>query len=107
VIPAPSPALGSYAPDFSKVAETFASQLRSGAEIGAAVTVYHRGRCVVDLWGGRADIERGLPWQSDTRVVLFSVTKGLAAMAPSRSERSSITAPDWLRSTSSSGWTTA
>jgi CubicO group peptidase (beta-lactamase class C family) len=35
----------------------------------------------VDLWGGLADIDRGAPWQRDTRVVVFSVTKGLAAMA--------------------------
>lgn len=79
--PAPSPALGTYADGFAPVAATFASQLRSGAELGAGVTVYHRGRCVVDLWGGVADVARDVPWERDTRVVLFSVTKGLAAMA--------------------------
>jgi CubicO group peptidase (beta-lactamase class C family) len=78
---APSPALGTYADGFAPVATAFASQLRSGAEIGAGVTVYHRGRCVVDLWGGMADVERDVPWRRDTRAVLFSVTKGLAAMA--------------------------
>jgi CubicO group peptidase (beta-lactamase class C family) len=79
--PAPSPAHGTYADGFAPVATTFASALRSGAELGAGVTVYHRGRCVVDLWGGVADVERAAPWKRDTRVVLFSVTKGLAAMA--------------------------
>ncbi|HEX7603038.1 MAG TPA: serine hydrolase domain-containing protein [Polyangiaceae bacterium] len=78
---APSPALGTYAEGFAPVATTFASALRSGAELGAGVTVYHRGRCVVDLWGGKADVARDVPWERDTRVVLFSVTKGLAAMA--------------------------
>ncbi len=79
--PAPAPALGTWADGFRPVADTFASALRSGAELGAGVTVFHRGRCVVDLWGGVADVERGAPWERDTRVVLFSVTKGLAAMA--------------------------
>lgn len=78
---APSPALGTYADGFAKVAQVFASQLRSGEEIGAGFAVYQGGRCVVDLWGGLADVERDVPWRRDTRVVLFSVTKGLAAMA--------------------------
>src|SRR6478752_5853515 len=75
------PARGTFADGFAPVAERFAAQLRSGAEIGAAFTAYHRGRCVVDLWGGMADVARGIPWERDTRVLLFSVTKGLAAMA--------------------------
>jgi CubicO group peptidase (beta-lactamase class C family) len=36
---------------------------------------------VVDLWGGLRDRARGLPWEPDTRVLVFSTTKGLAAMA--------------------------
>ncbi len=79
--PAPGPAYGSYADGFAPVARAFAQHLRDGREIGAALTVYQRGRCVVDLWGGIADVESGRPWQRDTRVVVFSVTKGLAAMA--------------------------
>ena len=79
--PAPAPAQGTFADGFAPVAHTFASALRSGTEFGAGLTVYHRGRCVVDLWGGQADVERDVPWERETRVVLFSVTKGLAAMA--------------------------
>ena len=78
---APSPALGTYADGFGPVATTFAASLGEGAELGAGLTVYHRGRCVIDLWGGTADRARDVSWQRDTRVVLFSVTKGLAAMA--------------------------
>jgi CubicO group peptidase (beta-lactamase class C family) len=80
----PSPTSGSYADGFAPVAEAFASHFREGSdarEIGAGLTVYHRGRCVVDLWGGLADVERRSPWQRDTRAVVFSVTKGLTAMA--------------------------
>ncbi|HEY4183219.1 MAG TPA: serine hydrolase domain-containing protein [Kofleriaceae bacterium] len=78
---APSPSRGSYADGFAPLAETFTRHLREGREVGAGLTVHHRGRCVVDLWGGYADVERQLPWERDTRVVVFSVTKGLAAMA--------------------------
>lgn len=78
---APSPARGSYEPGFEPVARRFAEQLRSGVEIGAALSVHHRGRHVVDLHGGFADAASRRPWQRDTRIVLFSVTKGFAAMA--------------------------
>ena len=75
------PCSGTYADGFAPLAERFASHLRDGSEVGAALTVYQRGRCVVDLWGGFADVERAEPWTRDTRIVVFSVTKGFAAMA--------------------------
>ncbi len=79
--PAPAPSAGSYADGFAAVAEQFAAQLRDGSEVGAGFTVYHRGHCVVDLWGGHADVAGDRPWTRDTRIVVFSVTKGLVAMA--------------------------
>lgn len=75
------PARGSYAEGYAPVARTFAAQLASGAEIGAALSIYRDGRPVVDLWGGWADRERQRPWERDSRIVVFSVTKGFAAMA--------------------------
>jgi len=41
-------------PDFHPVVRALREQLR-GSPGGAAVCVYHRGECVVDLWGGRRD----------------------------------------------------
>ena len=79
--PAPAPAQGSVADGYAPVAASFARHLACGAEIGAALCIHHRGQRVVDLWGGIADLASGRPWQDDTRVVLFSVTKGFAAMA--------------------------
>ncbi|MFU8805352.1 MAG: serine hydrolase domain-containing protein [Bradymonadaceae bacterium] len=79
--PAPDPARGSYENGYESVARCFAEQLENGQEIGAGFTVYRRGECVVDLWGGLADVEREEPWEQDTRIVLFSVTKGFVAMA--------------------------
>lgn len=78
---APSPAKGFFADGYSPLAERFAANLRSGEETGAAITIYVRGRCVADLWGGLADTRAQRPWERDTRIVLFSVTKGLSAMA--------------------------
>jgi CubicO group peptidase (beta-lactamase class C family) len=77
---APHPARGTYEDGFEHVARTFARQLER-EELGASFCAYHRGRCVVDLYGGVADPQRGERWREDTRVVLFSVTKGLASMA--------------------------
>lgn len=78
---APWPARGSYEPGFEPVAKTFARLLATREEIGAGFVAHHRGRRVVDVWGGHADLRTKRPWESDTRVVLFSVTKGLAAIA--------------------------
>jgi CubicO group peptidase (beta-lactamase class C family) len=78
---APAPCGGSYADGFAPVVDRFASHLRDGIEIGAGLAVYHRGRRVVDVWGGAADAASGSPWTRDTRLVVFSATKGLAAMA--------------------------
>ena len=78
---APMPAQGSYAEGYEPVARTFAAQLASGAEIGAALSIYRDGQTVVDLWGGEADRKGQRPWERDTRIVVFSVTKGFAAMA--------------------------
>jgi CubicO group peptidase (beta-lactamase class C family) len=47
---------------------------------GSAVAVYHRGRPVVDVWGGAAHPD-GRPWQRDTLAVSFSTTKGVTATA--------------------------
>jgi len=79
--PAPAPAAGSVAHGYEAVAACFARHLAAGEEIGAGLCVYHRGQCVIDVWGGHAEIGTLRPWGHDTRVVLFSVTKGFAAMA--------------------------
>lgn len=81
MLPAPGPARGVVAPGFEPVAARFARHLERGEEIGASLAVYHRGECVVDVWGGLADEESGRAWERDTRIVMFSVTKAMAAMA--------------------------
>jgi CubicO group peptidase (beta-lactamase class C family) len=72
---------GSWVPGFEPVVEQFIRQVQSGAEVGASLAIHHRGRCVVDIWGGWADRRRTRPWVADSRVLLFSVTKAFTAMA--------------------------
>ena len=70
---------GRVAAGFEPVKELFEQQFAQGQHIGAGVAVYHRGRPVVDLWGGLADEESGRPWEEGTMAVSFSTTKGLTA----------------------------
>ena len=65
--------------DFASVEEAFAGQLER-TDGGAAVTIFHRGEPVVDLWGGLRTPE-GDPWESDTLAMCFSTTKGVASVA--------------------------
>jgi CubicO group peptidase (beta-lactamase class C family) len=70
---------GEVEPAFQPLARELARQLdRAGG--GAALCVYHRGRCVLDLWGGVRD-ETGAPWQADTMCVSYSTTKGVISTA--------------------------
>lgn len=70
---------GTCVPEFSEVAQAFARNFAEHGEVGAAVAVSIDGKPVVDLWGGMADTATGKPWGEDTIVVVFSVTKGMAA----------------------------
>ncbi|MCB0975758.1 MAG: beta-lactamase family protein [Actinobacteria bacterium] len=62
--------------EFESVAAVFSKQIKRTSG-GAAVAVYHRGKLVVDLWGGQR-IE-GEPWQQDTVAMSFSTTKGVVS----------------------------
>jgi len=62
---------------FARVRDAFEELFGSGAEIGAAVAAFVDGRLVIDLWGGTADGR--VPWQPDTLVNTYSVTKPFAA----------------------------
>lgn len=65
---------------FAPVRGQFAALLADGTETGAAVCVYLGDEPVVDLWGGWADAAGSRPWQRDTIVPTYSVTKAPAAV---------------------------
>jgi CubicO group peptidase (beta-lactamase class C family) len=72
---------GHVSPGFESVRDAFAENFTRRHELGGACCVYHRGKKVVDLWGGIRNQATGEPWEQDTMVVVHSATKGLAAMA--------------------------
>ena len=71
---------GTVAPGFEPVRDAFAANFERNGEVGAAFSLYHQGKKVVDLWGGVADVETGRPWAEDSIVMVFSSTKGATAI---------------------------
>ena len=71
---------GHVEPGFERVREEFERNLRERGELGAACSVFHEGRRVVDLWGGVRDPRSGAPWQEDSVVLVYSTSKGMAAI---------------------------
>jgi CubicO group peptidase (beta-lactamase class C family) len=70
---------GRLEPGFKPVLDAFCQNFEAHGDIGAACAVYHRGYCVVDLWGGLADATEQLPWQENTTALVFSAAKGPTA----------------------------
>jgi CubicO group peptidase (beta-lactamase class C family) len=71
---------GSVAPGFEFARKAFADNFAERHEIGGACCAYYRGQKVVDLWGGVRSKQTHEPWEPDTMVLVYSATKGLAAM---------------------------
>ena len=65
---------------FASVEKTFAENFDHGLEVGASFAATIDGRYVVDIWGGYADAARKRPWQRDTIVNVFSMTKVMTAV---------------------------
>ena len=70
---------GSYDDLLTAVPVALATLL-DGGDTGGAAAVFVDGEPVVDVWGGYADAERTLPWQRDTIVNVWSVTKTMTAL---------------------------
>lgn len=65
---------------FEGVRDVFADNFERRHELGGACCAYYRGEKIVDLWGGIRNKQTGDPWEQDTMVLVYSATKGLAAM---------------------------
>lgn len=63
---------------FGAVADAFVANADDPGEDAAAVTVFHDGRKVVDLWGG-TDVVRRRPMSRDGLMVVASCSKGVTA----------------------------
>ena len=75
-----APIFGDVSTGFEAVRDAFTDNFTLRGELGGACCVYHRGRKVVDLWGGISNKATGAPWERETMVIVYSATKGLAAM---------------------------
>jgi CubicO group peptidase (beta-lactamase class C family) len=71
---------GYVAPGFERVKDAFVENFTCRHELGGGCCVYRRGEKIVDLWGGIRNQLTGEPWERDTMVIVYSATKGLAAM---------------------------
>lgn len=71
---------GHVSPGFEAVRDAFEDNLARRHELGGACCVYVGGEKVVDLWGGLRNESTGEPWDEETMVIVYSTTKGLAAM---------------------------
>ncbi|MEA2411376.1 MAG: hypothetical protein QOC77_1937, partial [Thermoleophilaceae bacterium] len=68
------------APGFEAVREEFRTNFARRGELGAAVAAYVGGSKVVDLWGGYRNARRQDRWEEDTLVLVYSTSKGMAAI---------------------------
>jgi len=65
---------------FEAVREAFVENFARRRELGGACSAYYHGEKVVDLWGGIRNMRTGELWEENTMVIVYSATKGLAAM---------------------------
>ena len=79
-----TPITGLCEPRFTAVRLAFEENFRQFGDIGGAVAIYHHRKPVVDLWGGYADREQNKPWQPDTLVNVWSVSKAIVALCALR-----------------------
>ena len=71
---------GFVSPRFERVRDAFVENFTRRHELGGACCAYYRGEKVVDLWGGVRNKNTGERWRKDTMVIMYSATKGFAAM---------------------------
>jgi CubicO group peptidase (beta-lactamase class C family) len=74
-------AAGTFDPRFSSVAELLHENVRTGVERGASLCVVQDGEVLVDVWDGWSDLDRTVPWQRDTIVPVWSITKVMTNLA--------------------------
>ena len=81
-------------PRFLSLKEIFNHAVESQFEVGASLAVEHEGNLVVNLWGGHQDALRTSPWQEDTLVNVWSVTKGVTATCIAKLINDGLLDPD-------------
>ena len=75
---------GTVQDGFGKVADAFGKNFDDHDELGAGFGLYVDGELKVDIHGGIADKDSGRAWDADTVQLVFSTTKGAAAICVAR-----------------------
>ncbi|MDC0074967.1 beta-lactamase family protein [Alphaproteobacteria bacterium] len=70
---------GYFDTKFKKLIDFINSLLIEGEEIGCSVTLFFEGKKIIDIWGGWQNSNNCTPWQHDTIVSTFSVSKALVS----------------------------
>jgi CubicO group peptidase (beta-lactamase class C family) len=63
----------------SRLQALFEENFTRRGELGAAVSVWHEGKPLVNLHGGFCGAGRERPWNNDTLVLVWSATKGIGS----------------------------
>src|SRR4051812_1085794 len=66
---------------FGAVKDAFAENFAVEGDVGASVAVTVDGELAVDLWGGLQDEAKGVPWEEDTIINVFSTTKTMTCLS--------------------------
>lgn len=71
---------GFYDTRFERVADEFVRNFQERGEMGASACITIDGEPALDLWGGSANPDTGVPWTKDTLCLVWSCTKGATAL---------------------------
>ncbi|CAF4247716.1 unnamed protein product, partial [Rotaria magnacalcarata] len=66
--------------DWETLRALFEQNFQNNVDLGASLAVYHRGKLVVNLWGGWFDKQKTKSYDNDTLQLIFSTLKGPVAM---------------------------
>lgn len=75
---------GTVEDGFGAIADAFRENFEQRGELGAGFALYVDGIRKVDIWAGIADKASEQPWTDETLQLVFSTTKGAAAMCVAR-----------------------
>src|SRR2546423_15521699 len=62
-----------------RIEPLFHENFEKRGELGAAVSLWQKGKSIVDLVGGYRDARHEQSWRDDTLVLIWSATKGLGS----------------------------
>jgi CubicO group peptidase (beta-lactamase class C family) len=74
-------AAGTFDDRFAPLADLLHANVRDGVERGASLCVVQDGEVLVDIWDGWSDLDQTVPWERDTLVPVWSISKVMTNLA--------------------------